>query len=481
MLITEFVDVRITGGNIKHYRNLGYEEKYGSFITIPVEYLQKSSKIKVEVECDYCGKHIFKTYQQYLIGRETIPKDTCKKCSKLKVKDVCLEKYNVENVMQVNEYKENLKSAMLNKYGVESPMHVPEFKNKVIETCIEKYGTSSPSSNEEVKEKTRQTCLQKYGYDSYSKTEDYKLAMSNFWNNLSETKMSDVKNKRRKTIIDRYGVENLMDFSEFKEKQKQTMLDKYGVEYPSQMENHIIKIREYWDNLSFDELKEITDKREITMLEKYGTSNPLSVPSIKKKYIATCLENYGVESPMQSKEVRDKFCETFENKYGVKYPLQFDEFKEKFKNTCIARYGVCTYLLLPEVREKAINSYIEINGIPTSKPQLEIYNILSMWYKNNITLNYKYSYYFLDVALTLNELKIDIEYDGWYWHKDKTEKDNQRNIFLINNNWKVLRIKSRYDLPTIEELKNKLNILINTEEKYQEIILDDWGDKEVAV
>jgi len=33
-------------------------------------------------------------------------------------------------------------------------------------------------------------------------------------------------------------------------------------------------------------------------------------------------------------------------------------------------------------------------------------------------------------------------------------------------------------LPYIEQLQEKLNILINTSEVYQEIILDDWKDKE---
>ena len=74
---------------------------------------------------------------------------------------------------------------------------------------------------------------------------------------------------------------------------------------------------------------------------------------------------------------------------------------------------------------------------------------------------------------------IDIEYDGSAWHlTDKqTAKDIERNNKIINEyGLKVLRIKSGENVPSKEQIQNAIDILINTEETYTEIILNDWQD-----
>ena len=45
-------------------------------------------------------------------------------------------------------------------------------------------------------------------------------------------------------------------------------------------------------------------------------------------------------------------------------------------------------------------------------------------------LNYVLSSLFLDIILIVNdEIKIDIEYDGNYWHKD-SQKDRRRDEYV---------------------------------------------------
>lgn len=68
--------------------------------------------------------------------------------------------------------------------------------------------------------------------------------------------------------------------------------------------------------------------------------------------------------------------------------------------------------------------------------------------------------------------KIDVEYDGWYWHKDRVQQDRRRNNFLIGRGYKVLRIKSTFQLPTNEQIIDAVDYLINTHHNYKEIILD---------
>jgi very-short-patch-repair endonuclease len=70
--------------------------------------------------------------------------------------------------------------------------------------------------------------------------------------------------------------------------------------------------------------------------------------------------------------------------------------------------------------------------------------------------------YYLDVAVP--ELKLDFEYDGFYWHSfpDAIERDAKRDEYLQSQGWKVFRysFNARNDLEVREEL-SKLNLNLN--------------------
>ena len=85
-------------------------------------------------------------------------------------------------------------------------------------------------------------------------------------------------------------------------------------------------------------------------------------------------------------------------------------------------------------------------------------------------LNYLVSNCFLDCLVVVNDIRIDVEYDGEFWHQDK-QKDRKRDEFLKSLGYKILRIKSAHNIPSIEELKNAIDILVTTNKKYTEIQL----------
>ena len=70
--------------------------------------------------------------------------------------------------------------------------------------------------------------------------------------------------------------------------------------------------------------------------------------------------------------------------------------------------------------------------------------------------------YYLDVAVP--ELKLDFEYDGFYWHSfpDAIERDAKRDEYLQSQGWKVFRysFNARNNLEVREEL-SKLNLNLN--------------------
>ena len=79
----------------------------------------------------------------------------------------------------------------------------------------------------------------------------------------------------------------------------------------------------------------------------------------------------------------------------------------------------------------------------------------------------------LDIFLCVENIKIDIEYDGWFWHQD-LQQDIKRDKFLQSNGFKTLRIRSGHLIPTEQELFDTIDELIYTNHCFREIVLSDW-------
>ena len=78
----------------------------------------------------------------------------------------------------------------------------------------------------------------------------------------------------------------------------------------------------------------------------------------------------------------------------------------------------------------------------------------------------------LDIELIYNDCKIDIEYDGYYWHKDKQERDKRRNYYVKNKGYKILRIRSNYEMPTSQQIIQGVDYLVKDNHFLKYIDLD---------
>lgn len=108
-----------------------------------------------------------------------------------------------------------------------------------------------------------------------------------------------------------------------------------------------------------------------------------------------------------------------------------------------------------------------VNGFFVSNLQLALHKMLGG------EVNHRVWRYAIDVALTINDTRIAVEYDGWYWHKDRTEQDAERLAFFLKRGWKVLVIQSAHQLPTKEQLDAALKELLNGASSVT-ITLSDW-------
>ena len=128
---------------------------------------------------------------------------------------------------------------------------------------------------------------------------EYESAFNVLYKNNSLNYTICEKCKRKNTIQEKYGVDNIFQSEKIKEKSKDTIKEKYGVENVSQNEDikskkkksFLIKYGVEW-GLSSDIIK---DKSKETLKEKYGVENISKLESIKIKKEDTCFKNHGVK------------------------------------------------------------------------------------------------------------------------------------------------------------------------------------------
>jgi endogenous inhibitor of DNA gyrase (YacG/DUF329 family)/very-short-patch-repair endonuclease len=162
------------------------------------------------------------------------------------------------------------------------------------EKFIKKYGVEHHLKSKSVKEKRKKTVLEKYGVENIGII---------------------TKEKARKTTLEKYGVDNYTKTKEYKEKLVQTSLLKYGTTHPMKSEKVKKKVFAKVD------LKENVRKAKITLLKKYSVDSPMKILSIKEKV----LKKY-------KKKVWERLNIRLEA-YNIKPLFSFHEFKTiKVKN-----------------------------------------------------------------------------------------------------------------------------------------------------
>ena len=149
---------------------------------------------------------------------------------------------------------------------------------------------------------------------------------------------------------------------------------------------------------------------------------------------------------------------------------------ERFNNELDLDYVDKNFIPKDKIREKMQAAFAKSGKIPISKPQQQIYEMLLNEYET-VEINYPVSNLSLDCFIEIDGVKIDVEYDGWFWHKDK-QRDFARDKALLKLGYKTLRIKGGHNIPTIEQLKEKIEILTHTERYFEQIFLDEYLKEE---
>lgn len=275
--------------------------------------------------------------------------------------------------------------------------------------------------------------------------------------------------KNKLVCVDKYGVDNGSKTPEAIIKIKDTSMTRYGVENPAQTkesrEKISAKVKASYEN------PESVNKRIQTNRERYGCDCVLQNPEVRKKGEETLYKRYEVRHPKHSEEIKKRERQHNREKYGCDYYILTEEGKAQIRATNMNKYGVEYTLQSPVIRAKGVETLAK-NGIcPTSSQQLALRDLLEDIY-GECELNKPLSTLSLDCVICVDGQFIDVEYDGWYWHKNRQEADKRRNYFVRSNGYKVLRIRATHKLPTREQIIEAVDYLVKGNHSLKFIDLD---------
>jgi len=152
MLLTKLIKVKINKGNIPYYKSRFDKfknTKIGDVIDIDIKHIPYTSKYKVNVKCDICGKEREILYSTY--GESTKKETeiyTCRgKCTNIKRETTNMKLYGIKNCFQDTE---KVKQGMMKNHGVDHNMKLEKCLNDRKETYIKNWGVDNPTKNEDI-------------------------------------------------------------------------------------------------------------------------------------------------------------------------------------------------------------------------------------------------------------------------------------------------------------------------------------------
>jgi hypothetical protein len=123
MIKEKELKILITRRNISYYKNLNYDIiEIDKSILVKIEDINKNSHTKITAICDICGEETNLMLYKYYINKNRCNYYGCKKCSRIKFKKTCFDKYGFDNPLKVDEIKKRVINTNIEKYGVKTTL-----------------------------------------------------------------------------------------------------------------------------------------------------------------------------------------------------------------------------------------------------------------------------------------------------------------------------------------------------------------------
>lgn len=189
-------------------------------------------------------------------------------------------------------------------------------QQNVKRSILDKYGSPEALAAQAL-EQRKKTCLERYGVDNVSKNEK-------------------TVEKIKQSLCETYPMPDKDDFCRYyitENHSKEECAKKYGV--------HSSTISKWVKKFGIVKNPQlIKEGREKTNLEKYGAKSPLLSEDIKRRSLEVIRSRYGVDNVFSSEEIKQKIVETNIKKYGFSSPMKNPEFKKKMFDVLKEKHGV---------------------------------------------------------------------------------------------------------------------------------------------
>jgi hypothetical protein len=162
-LIEQTHEIKIYGRNINFYKKHGINCKFGDIIKIKSFELNPDSRTIIKCICEECQKEIEVPFNRYMRCKKGF---ICSpKCRAKRTKKFLKEKYNIDNVSQLELSKIKKIEKSKKKYGVDNVSKSDVIKNKKTNTSMKHFGVSNVSKSIIIKNKKIVTSKKHYGVD----------------------------------------------------------------------------------------------------------------------------------------------------------------------------------------------------------------------------------------------------------------------------------------------------------------------------
>jgi hypothetical protein len=280
---------------------------------------------------------------------------------------------------------------------------------------------------------------------------------------------------RKKTTLEKYGVDHISKLQSVKDKYKNTCLEKYGVEHSFKsievQEKRIATIVDRYGVVNPFQSNEIRDKIKESTQMRYGVDNYSSTEECKRKRIATSLVNYGTEYPLQNKELRDKLrltrIKNYLNAFDEEQISAISNIKQIYEDEHVNGGNTISYISkkyrIPFNYLKSLLNDLDLSIVRryyTSQGEQILFDYISSIYKGMIIRNDRKvlgNQFELDIFLP--ELNFAIEYHGSYWHSNINELKHHDKATLANE--KGIRLLQIFDFE-LEEKEELIKSIIKS-------------------
>lgn len=245
--------------------------------------------------------------------------------------------------------------------------------------------------------------------------------------------------KRIRTVQQRYGVDTIAHSPEVRQQIEQTNLARYGAKNPQQN-------------------AQINAKTKITNKERYGSDCSLTNEAVKMKTKKTNLKKYGVEHPMQNSEVFENMKQTMLDEYGAEFfnqqhishdvlaKLNDKQFLEEQHYTLKKTQTQIAELL--QISQSVVSRYFKKHSIETkhffrSVGEQELADFLQSL-NLEVVCNTRAVIHPQELDVYIPELQLALEYNGSYWHSEQNGRGehyhNEKTIACLNKGIILLHI-----------------------------------------